>query len=1400
MLAGVALRLAAAAPAEIDATGHMTPHVGDWKIRKGAFATKGDEPPGGWYLRSQRHYDLQRFSCEVRRESETGIVYIYTRDWRILLRRNAVTVKNTSSWGPGKPPYLYWPYYFFSATRPIDFTPGRWHDFALGLDGTHLTIRWDGREVLKWRSPQEEWGPRVLAAGKVPRAEQFEFPDRLPAHAVAGRDQILVLQAFRTQAAFRTLRLRAVDKGETQEFDMNVRSGPYSKLDCELDRLAPLAPVNVDWDLPAAEKKKAEGLPALERWTVEDMVDPKKHYGISRDKKINNPVTNVEYFVGAKDPGKFPQFLHHHFRSHLFGNPRMPQSVSMYFNLAKAGGYTLKLELGSHRLGWGPNVLEASVDGRPVSREVYRPTCQWSSSCEIRDYVPLRLAAGPHRIDLALDLSLLKRPHHLQKHLRVGCQVAFEPGVHEPLFVYRARQQNNQGQSDRAFEYRLSVGEQVGKVIRYRITGLAPFAKYALRLGFQEVDINAPGARLMDVYVNGECVERGLDVYREAGFTWLERTYKAVASMAVDKEGAEAPDYAFELKLVGRNFKAFLNSLHVEDAEGEVVLRENCGWVPILDSYLSRRGYVPVWDTTPMPAEPAPWTEDAPFDGHNLAANPHFSLVDERGKPTWWHSLKDMFEKTKREYPIDALRASGLAEALLAVYAKRKHQPHVLAHYNILQGEGEYAHDAEVGCEQPGSLRIGKTGPDFGVTCNWPPVDYGKRQKFSVRIKTENATGAAVPEILWFAMDANALDTKWLDTGSAGSPLPTPRLQLIGRTAGKPVTGTADWQEVVVEAMPPFGAVYAALVIRAERNTAGSIWVDDVEFNGYGAEPFEVTWSFAGYHPKSDKQIVVKSLAKAPVTWRLLSLPDGEPVRSGEAEHHSWQWWSKRHFYTLDFSDLEEEGEYRLEATQGERTAVAGPFAVSRNTYRELARKLLYGFYAKRWSCDLPGVKAPECLEDAHMLAAVPDHRFNVFEQVFFPERKDMLGGWYDAGDQIKHVEYWAAVCQALDLLLTHVKKPFRDRTDNDILDELVWGFDSFRKYQLPRGDFLYNIKPNAMASDNIPGYGIDRYAQRALPVPQAAGTFARGSIVLRKLNPKLSRACLDAAKRNYEFARLWQKAENDPEERNRFFCAAKCLFAEIHLYKATRKRVYRQRLDRHVELVADGVLRGLYRGSSEMVHGSHMYATMVQDCVWVLCHFLREHPDHPAADRAKGALWTFAERVRRVSSFSPWRQAHDLTTPDTEKPLFWPRTSRHIRPIGYWPGLAHSLAEVGMTLRDPGIIRLAERQLQFLLGKNFADISVVHGVGQRFFAGGDYVYWQAEFFDAWLKSDKKLYYFDGQVPTMAMRDTGTGEPQWQPGDNWAAPLIGWPKGYCAIHVTADYPYHPGPSEYFTER
>ena len=205
---------------ERDITAQLTPHLTPWEHKGGAWSTAGAEPPAGWYLRAEHQYDLHSLTFSVRKESAGGLVYLYTTDWRILLRSDRVVAKYAGTWGKGKPPYRHWIHYHYSAIRPIQFPAKSWQTFRLTLDGEALTLHQNGREAMKWRSPHEEWSERVRASGKFRQFDRYEYPKALPKNPLCGRDQIVVFHVMGSRAAIRDVRV--VRRGDAPVLKVGV--------------------------------------------------------------------------------------------------------------------------------------------------------------------------------------------------------------------------------------------------------------------------------------------------------------------------------------------------------------------------------------------------------------------------------------------------------------------------------------------------------------------------------------------------------------------------------------------------------------------------------------------------------------------------------------------------------------------------------------------------------------------------------------------------------------------------------------------------------------------------------------------------------------------------------------------------------------------------------------------------------------------------------------------------------------------------------------------------------------------------------------------------------------------------------------------------------------------------
>src|SRR5690606_33157171 len=105
------------------------------------------------------------------------------------------------------------------------------------------------------------------------------------------------------------------------------------------------------------------------------------------------------------------------------------------------------------------------------------------------------------------------------------------------------------------------------------------------------------------------------------------------------------------------------------------------------------------------------------------------------------------------------------------------------------------------------------------------------------------------------------------------------------------------------------------------------------------------------------------------------------------------------------------------------------------------------------------------------------DFRFAPGDIHYTGTTRDAVGGYFDAGDDIKHIEFWpSALLATQELYLATRPEPLRQRTADDALDELIWAHRALLKMQVEDGSF-YSVSKNRMReTDNIPFYQADRY------------------------------------------------------------------------------------------------------------------------------------------------------------------------------------------------------------------------------------------------------------------------------------------------------------------------------------
>ncbi len=1327
----------------------MVPLQGQWVATEKGWQTSGERPPAGWYLRSQRQYDLGCFSFEIKKNQPDDLVFVYLKDWQICLRPDSVTVRyaalitgNFRGVTLGRP----WGSYWYTATRPLSFRSGDWKAFQIELVDGGIVVRSGKDELVRFSSPEKEWGERVRKSGRFAAFEPYVYPEGLEGYST--EKQVLIVHAYGKGLSLRKVSVDGKDAGAAENFYAANGKAKAEAIPAEEDLplLRPQGVLDVNWKLEAAESARIEKHAKVSEWKVSsgDFVKTSDEGAVAYPEIM-------EYGVGLAQPGKVPQCLRWRVRYKT-----LPQECRFAFNLAAEGVYTFQLGWQNMGMGWGPDILEISVDGKPVVLEEYRALMKYESCSPGMESIPMKLAAGAHRIDVRLVTDRFGN-HVLMKLLKfpVG-SVRLVKGEDIPWKTVDIRKPGEATQKSPATEDPFTYGEWNGPELNYRMTGLAANGAYTVKLYFADFETVDKGSRVMSVSVNGKTVEKALDIFAEKGWgALLEKSYAATASH----------DGKIEIRLLGGRRKAVVNGIRVFDAKGAEVFKENFGWHPSIPQFIKRmqdKIATPRLSEEAVSAEPPKWTPQEVFDGHNVVANSHFSLADSEreGKPGYWYSFRELIGKK--------IGKINFVEA-----------------YRLHPGSGEYALDGKVGREHLGALRIGKIEEDFALTCNLLIVDPSKRQRFSFFVKGEKGAAPVRASIVWLAHNRDA------EENGVNAPLHGPLLQKMGIAQGQSVIPDGDWKEVFVEAKPPKETIYALVVVEAEKNGSASIWVDDAELNGYGAEPLEITRSFLGFHPQGDKTMVVKSFSSDPVSWQIKRLGGNDVVARGEIKESQYEWFSKRHYFLLDASALKEPGDYSVVVTQG-KTTVTDTIKIDAGVYRGFALTMMNALRARRINCEIENVRDPEMLDYAAAVKVLPENRFvSNYEPLCSRERIDLTGGYYDAGDDIVHTEFWPCVMAATVNAVASADKDKELREKS--ASEENWILSSFQKYTLDDGTLIASCKPQAYLLDNVPLYSYDPIAGESHNVTQTAGTAAMAAYAVRDTNPALSRRYVEIAEENYRATELWKvidgAREIGPKETS---AAAKALWAEMYLNKLTRSAEYSSRMAKSAETLARGLKNRSYDRLLEMstFQGSQDNGGVLQDCVWVAVLFAREYPDHPATAQLKEGLRAFADHVAQLSAKSVWGQSAALNSPEGLSCRF-PAYGGYWQ--GYWAMLAHNLAQVGMLLKDEKIIRLAERQLQWCLGRNMADVSMVQGVG-HYIIGGSLSYTRDVYFNHWLNSPgQDMIISPGQVPSAGFRDVGNGKLLSESGAKRHIPMpYLFPSGYCILPTRSYYGTQPG--------
>jgi hypothetical protein len=208
-------------------------------------------------------------------------------------------------------------------------------------------------------------------------------------------------------------------------------------------------------------------------------------------------------------------------------------------------------------------------------------------------------------------------------------------------------------------------------------------------------------------------------------------------------------------------------------------------------------------------------------------------------------------------------------------------------------------------------------------------------------------------------------------------------------------------------------------------------------------------------------------------------------------------WW-------FDFSAVTTEGEYYIYDPANNKSSFS--FTIDDEVYAQVLVQAIRMFFYQRSGFAKTEQYAYEWHDGASHLGNQQDLDCRLVTNTHVSTSRQLQGGWFDAGDYNKYVNF--AYEPMHDLLLSYIEKPLLWTDDYnipesgngipDLLDEVKWEMDWIRRMQLANGSVLMKVSVTDFSAASPPSAdtGFRRYAPaQGSATRTAASIFSLGAI-----------------------------------------------------------------------------------------------------------------------------------------------------------------------------------------------------------------------------------------------------------------------------------------------------------------
>ena len=437
--------------------------------------------------------------------------------------------------------------------------------------------------------------------------------------------------------------------------------------------------------------------------------------------------------------------------------------------------------------------------------------------------------------------------------------------------------------------------------------------------------------------------------------------------------------------------------------------------------------------------------------------------------------------------------------------------------------------------------------------------------------------------------------------------------------------------------------------------------------------------------------------------------PDPQPVAyTGDLQAAGTHIWGGNN-YIADFSDFKKEGLYfvRLKVAETRELSDSYVFPIKKNLYFDLAKKASKWFYYQRCGVEVPGFHKA-CHTDDIIIKTDGT-------------KVDVSGGWHDAGDYGKWIGGGTTGIMALTTFQEEFSEELKSGSGTpELVDEAAWEARYFCKGYWDgffHPGFTGNFEnvcewlgaPECEPQRIVLEQEMLETEYGYIKAPGITMTGAYLAKVGRQILPydkKFSERCFSIAKEVYNID--FEIKLKDKNELNSFLgMQTSLLLSDIELYKITKDKKYKKdaakRVKNLVRLQIDGK-EGYFYYDEARKSERH------EGCRFQMLALYEYYKCFPESELNKDIKTTFkrwADYTMQFANVSNFGLIGGKADDGSLRNYIFDYSNRKIGAVAW------GLATAAILLNDPACLEAAEHQIQWLVGFNAADISMMAGVGR---------------------------------------------------------------------------------------